>query len=259
MKIPKELKDINLKQLESIANIDETTSLQERRLREIAILCNMDYNELYYSKDIKTVTKLIDDLKWFYQITTDDIKQDIFEFNVNNINYKLIKEMNELTFGQWVDLDYYISENQNNYWTMTKYIMALCSSINGVDHSYPSTANDLSERVSIIENLSLDIVFGYTSYFLKKKDRLKELSQVYSMLNSQNQNGQVIGNPTIKNGDGLRWPMTWLMAMFLGLMMSIGWIYLHVYLPCQSRMKEVSLKVKSILRLNTNTKVNKTL
>jgi hypothetical protein len=41
--------------------------------------------------------------------------------------------------------------------------------------------------------------------------------------------------------------------------MSIGWIYIHVYLPCQSRMKEVSLKVKSILRLNTNTKVNKTL
>jgi hypothetical protein len=258
MKIPKELKDIKLKQLESIANIDETTSLQERRLREIAILCNMDYNELYYSKDIKTVTKLIDDLKWFYQLTIDDINQDVFEFNVNNINYKLCQEMNELTFGQWVDLDFYISENQNNYWTMTKYIMALCSSINGVDHSYPSTANDLSERVSIIENLSLDIVYGYTSYFLKKKDRLKELSQVYSMLNSQNQNGQVIGNPTIKNGDGQAWYMTWLMAMFLGLMMSIGWIYIHVYLPCQSRMKEASLKVKSILRLNINTKVNKT-
>jgi hypothetical protein len=259
MKIPKELKDINLKQLESIANIDETTSLQERRLREIAILCNMDYNELYYSKDIKTVTKLIDDLKWFYQLTPQDINQDVFEFNVNNINYKLCQEMNELTFGQWVDLDYYISENQNNYWTMTKYIMALCSSINGVDHSYPSTSNDLSERVSIIENLSLDIVYGYTSYFLKKKDRLKELSQVYSILNSQNQNGQVIGNPTIKNGDGQVWYMTWLMAMFLGLMMSIGWIYIHVYLPCQSRMKEVSLKVKSILRLNTNTNLNKTL
>lgn len=259
MKIPKELKEINLKQLESIANIDENATLQERRLREIAILCNMDYNELYYSKDVKSVTKLIDDLKWFYQLTTDDINQDVFEFNVNNINYKLCKEMNELSFGQWVDLDYYISENQNNYWTMTKYIMALCSSINGVDHSYPSTANDLSERVSIIENLSLDIVYGYTSYFLKKKDRLKELSQVYSMLNSQNQNGQVIGNHTIKNGDGLRWPMTWLMAMFLGLMMSIGWIYIHVYLPCQSRMKEVSLKVKSILRLKQNTKLNKTL
>jgi hypothetical protein len=259
MKIPKELKDINLKQLESISNIDETTSLQERRLREIAILCNMDYNELYYSKDVKSITKLIDDLKWFYQLTINDIKQDVFEFNVNNINYKLCQEMNELTFGQWVDLDYYISENQNNYWTMTKYIMALCSSINGIDHSYPSTANDLSERVSIIENLSLDIVFGYTSYFLKKKTKLKELSQVYSMLNSQNQNGQVIGNPTIKNGDGQAWYMTWLMAMFLGLMMSIGWIYIHVYLPCQSRMKEVSLKVKSILRLNTNTKVNKTL
>jgi hypothetical protein len=259
MKIPKELKDINLKQLESIANIDETTSLQERRLREIAILCNMDYDELYYSKDIKTVTNAMNDLKWFYQLTTDDINQDVFEFTHDNVNYKLIKEMNELTFGQWVDLDYYISDNQENYWTMTKYIMALCSSINGVDHSYPSTSNELSERVSVIENLSLDIVYGYTSHFLKKKDRLKELSQVYSILNSQNQNGQVIGNPTIKNGDGQAWYMTLLMQMFLGLMMLIGWTYIHVYLPCQLKMKEVSLKVKYKLRLNINTNLNKTL
>ena len=108
MKIPKELKDINLKQLELISDIDENATLQERRLREIAILCNMDYNELYYSKDVKTVTKLIDELKWFYELSPQNIEQDIFEFNVNNINYKLIKEMNELTFGQWVDLDYYI-------------------------------------------------------------------------------------------------------------------------------------------------------
>jgi hypothetical protein len=259
MKIPKELKDIKLKQLELIADIDENSTSQERRLKEIAILCDMDYNDLYYSKDINTVTKLIDDLKWFYQLTTNDINQDVFEFTHDNVNYKLITEMNQLTFGQWVDLDYYISENQNNYWTMTKYIMALCSSINGVDHSYPSTSNDLSERVSVIENLSLDIVYGYTSYFLKKKDKLKELSQVYSILNSQNQNGETIGNPTIKNGDGQAWYMTWLMAMFLGLMMLIGWTYIHVYLPCLLKMKEVSLKVKSILRLNINTNLNKTL
>ena len=259
MKIPKELKDINLKQLELISDIDENATLQERRLKEIAILCNMDYNELYYSKDVKTVTKLIDELKWFYELSPQNIEQDIFEFNVNNINYKLIKEMNELTFGQWVDLDYYITENQNNHWTMTKYIMALCSSINGVEHSYPSTSIELSERVSIIENLTVDIVFGYTSYFLKKKDRLKELSQVYSILSSQNQNGQDIGNLTIKNGDGQAWYMTLLMQMFLGLMMLIGWTYIHVYLPCQLKMKEVSLRVKSKLRLKQNTNLNKTL
>jgi hypothetical protein len=259
MKVPKELKEINLKQLELISDIDENATLQERRLKEIAILCNMDYNELYYSKDVKTVTKLIDELKWFYELSPQNIEQDVFEFNVNNINYKLIKEMNELTFGQWVDLDYYITENQNNHWTMTKYIMALCSSIKGVDHSYPSTSIELSERVSIIENLTVDIVFGYTSYFLKKKDRLKELSQVYSILSSQNQNGQDIGNPTIKNGDGQAWYMTLLMEMFLGLVMSIGWTYIHVYLPCQLKMKEVSLKVKSKLRLKQNTNLNKTL
>jgi hypothetical protein len=254
MKIPKKLNDINLKQLELIADIDENTTLQERRLREIAILCNIDYNELYYSKDVKTVTKLIDELKWFYELTPQNIQQDIFEFKHDNVEYKLIKELNELTFGQWVDLDYYITDNQNNHWSMTKYIMALCSSIKGVDHSYPSTAKDLTERVSIIENLSLDIVYGYTSYFLKKKDRLKELSQVYSILNSQNQNGEVIGNLTMKNGDGQVWYMTWLMEMFLGLMILTGWIYIHVYLPCQLKMKEVLLRVKYKLQLNTNIK-----
>jgi hypothetical protein len=257
MKIPKELKDIKLKQLESIANIDENSTTQEKRLKEIAILCNMDYDELYYSKDIKTITNAMNDLKWFYELTTDDINQDVFEFTHDNVNYKLIKDMNELTFGQWVDLDYYISDNQENYWTMTKYIMALCSSIKGVDHSYPSTSNDLSERVSIIENLPLDIVYGYTSYFLKKKDRLKELSQVYSILNSQNQNGEVTMNHTTKNGDGQAWYMTLLMQMFLGLMMLIGWTYIHVYLPCQLKMKEVSLKVKYKLRLKQNTNLNR--
>lgn len=254
MKVPKKLNEINLKQLELIADIDENATLQERRLREIAILCNIDYNELYYSKDVKTVTKLIDELKWFYELSPQNIEQDIFEFKYDNVEYNLVKEMNELTFGQWVDLDYYISDNQNNHWTMTKYIMALCTSIKGVEHSYPSTAKDLSERVSIIENLTVDIVFGYTSYFLKKKDRLKELSQVYSILSSQNQNGEVIGNPTMKNGDGQAWYMTWLMEMFLGLMMLIGWTYIHVYLPCQLKMKEVLLRVKYKLQLNTNTK-----
>jgi hypothetical protein len=102
-------------------------------------------------------------------------------------------------------------------------------------------------------------VFGYTSYFLKKKDRLKELSQVYSILSSQNQNGEVTMNHTTKNGDGQRWYMTLLMEMFLGLVMSIGWTYIHVYLPCQLKMKEVSLKVKSKLRLKQNTNLNKTL
>lgn len=254
MIIPKKLNDIKLKQLELIANIDENSTLQEKRLKEIAILCNIDYNDLYYSKDVNSVTNIMNELKWFYELTPQDINQDIFEFTYDNVNYKLVKDMNELTFGQWVDLDFYISENQDNYWTMTKYIMALCSSINGVDHSYPSTSNELSERVSIIENLSLDIVYGYTSHFLKKKTKLKELSQVYSILSSQNQNGEAIGNPTTKNGDGQRWYMTWLMAMFFALMMSIGWIYIHVYLPCQLKMKEVLLRARYKLRLNTNTK-----
>lgn len=254
MKVPKKLNDINLKQLELIAEIDEDIPNQEKRLKEIAILCHTSYDELYYSKDIENLTKLIDELKWFYELKPSDIENDIFNFNYNGTEYKLIKELNELTFGQWVDLDYYITDNQHNYWTMTKYIMALCSSIKGVEHSYPSNSNELSERVSIIENLTLDIVYGYTSYFLKKKEKLKSLSQVFSILNSQNQNGQLIGNPTMKNGDGNQWYMTLLMEMFLRSMILIGWIYIHVYLPCRLKMKEVLLKVKSKLLLNTNTK-----
>jgi hypothetical protein len=258
MKIPKKLNEINLKQLELIADIDENATNQERRLKEVAILCNIDYDELYYSKDIKTVTNAMNELKWFYELTPNDIENDIFNFNYDGIEYELIKELNELTFGQWVDLDYYITENQNNYWTMTKHIIALCSSIKGQQHSYPSTSNELKERVSIIEKLSLDIIYGYTSYFLKKKKKLKELSQVYSILNFQNQNGQIIGNHTTKNGDGQAWYMTLLVEMFLKLMILIGWTYIHVYLPCRLKMKEVSLKIKSKLQLNKNTKTNKT-
>ena len=244
MKVPKSLTEIKLTQLEAIANIGENVTEQERRLKEIAILCNVDYNDLYYQSDINTVSKVIADLKWFYDLKLTDLKQDVTEFIVDGVQYQLIKDMNELKFGQWVDLDYYIAENQDNYWTMTKYIMALCSSIKGKEHSYPSTQSELAERVSIIENLSLDIVYGYTSMYLKKKENLRELLEVYSILSSQNQSGENTGNLTTKNGDGQPWYMTWLMVMFLGSMMSIGWTYTHVYLPCRSKMRDLSLKLK---------------
>lgn len=257
--VPKSLKDIKLKQLEMIADIDDDCQLSERRLKEFAILCNIDYNELYYSRDLKEVTKLINDLKWFYEIKLLDIEQNVFEFKYEDVEYVLMKEMNELTFGQFVDLDYYIVENQDNHWRLTKYIMALCSSIKGKEHSYPTNQKELQERLSIIENLSLDIVYGYTSYYLKKKVIVKELSHLYSTLSSQQVNMESSGKSTTKNGAGQRWYMTLLQAILLTFFLLIGWTYIHVYLPCRLKMSEVLLKLKLLNPLKLSTKNNKTL
>ena len=246
MKIPKSLKDIKLKQLEQIADIDIENE-KDRRLNEIAILCNITIDELYYSTNIETITNSINELKWFYDLKSEDIV-DCFEFTYNGIEYELIQEMNELTFGQWMDLDYYIQTHQANYWTLTKHIIALCSSIKNEKHSYPSTSKELSKRVLIIEDLPLDIIYGYTNYFLKKKMKWNNLQDLimYLELSSQNQNGQTTMKSITQSMDGQHMLGHFLAKMLLNLMMFLGWVYMTVYLPLVSLTQKIKLNLKLI-------------
>jgi hypothetical protein len=244
MKIPKDLKDIKLSQLEKIADIIYDTET-EQRLKEIAILCDTTYEELIHSTDIEATTKLLNEMKWFYQINPDDV-QNVFSFQYQGIKYNLITEMNQLVFGQWVDLNAYIPMYQDNHWTLTKYIMALCSSIEGQEHSYPSTADELNKRLTIIENLSLDIVYGYTSYFLKKKMRWNNIQDMimFLELNSQKMNTISSIQNTNKNMDGVQWFGNLLGKMLLKFLQFLGWTYLHVYLPSVSLIAKIISKLK---------------
>ena len=235
MKVPKSLEEIKITALEQIAVL-ENEDEKERRWKEIAILCNTDYNDMMQNQDIISVVSSINEIKWFYELDPESIEQK-FEFEYEGIKYKLIKEMNELVFGQWVDITTYTELHQNNYWTATKYIIALCSSIEGQEHSYPKTEKELLERLNVIENIGLDVIYGYTSYFNLKKKAWKNLSNLSLQLNSIQQNIVDSGQDTIKNGAGQGFFMTYVGVILLILMICVGWIYTKCYIPLVSKMK----------------------
>ena len=249
MNIPKTLKDLTLKDIEPLGLIKEEDEMTFR-LKEIAVLTKQSFDDIY-NLPIEEANKLINELKWFFVLDPKDI--DVYtEFEYKGIKYELMKEMNELSFGQFVDLEASIKRHQSNYWTLTKYIMALCSKIEGKEHSYPKTKKELEERIKIIEEQTLDIVFGYTGFFLTKKQLWKTLSNQYLLLSSHQQNMGIIINSTMKNGDGKGFFMTCVMEIFLIIIMCVGWVYMNVYGPCRLKMKEGLSKLKSIMKFKKN-------
>jgi len=242
MKYPKQLKEITIEQMENIALID-TEDDNRRRLQEVAILCNTDYESLINDTDIEKVNELINGVKWFYDLQMEDIGEPVFEFNHKGINYSLVKELSELTFGQWIDLDLLITNNQDNAWAMTRFIIT-CLSKSDKQKAYFKDPKDLYNRADEFKSLTLDKVFNYTSYFFKKKRKWNQLSLLSSTLNLESQSMDISTISTTTNGDGQGFFMTLLAKILLNSIVLVGWIYtkyLH-YFP--SKMKEVKFNQK---------------
>lgn len=258
MLIPKSLSEIKYFQLAAIGNLNaEELTQTELRLSEIAILCDSTL-EYLYSLNLNDLNKVLSEIDWFYKLNMEDINE-VLEFNYNGITYQFIKEMNELTGGQWVDLTNYIDQHQENIWLQNKYILALCSRIKGVEHSYPKTMNELEERLMMIEDLTLDITHGYRQYFIKKKIKWNHLSQMYSQLNSQNQNTHNSLQDTINSMDGMGFYWIWLGEILYSIIYLIGWVYMKFYQPLVSIIVKLKLKlnITNILMLKTNKQLNK--
>jgi hypothetical protein len=242
--IPKQLSEISIDKMEMIAQLDiENIDTQKLRFNEMAILCDMDVNELLSSTDIEDVGKIIKGLNWFYDLSFDDIETTTFSFEHNNKTYTLVEELNELTFGQWIDLDGLIKANQDNYWTMTRYIIA-CISKESNQSNPLNTMKELEARANEFKSLTLDKVFNYTSYFFKKKRKWNQLSNLYSQLHSPNQSMDISTQATIKSGAGQGFFMTLLNKTLLSMIMLIGWVYMKFSHFFPSKMKGGKLKNK---------------
>lgn len=254
IKTPKSLNELTLKMIEPLGDVYDT-DVTNFRLKEIAVLVGMEYNDVY-KLPLETANDLLKKLEWFYKLDPKDI-QPVYEFEHNGIQYTLMKEINELVMGQWVDLDAYMN-NIKNHWTLTKHIIALCSQIKGVEHSYPNNGKELEKRLKVIEELPLNIVFGYTGFFLTKRLQWKELSHQYLILNSLNQNMDINTQTITKNGGGLKsWLVNCAMEIFLNMMVCVGWVYMNVLPFFQLQMKKLKSKLKSITSLMKNIKRNK--
>lgn len=251
MNIPKQLSDIKLYHLELLTGLDFEDN-KDRRLNEIAVICDTTLDELY-NLSIKELQDVISEVEWFFLLTPEDVEMK-FEFDVDGEKFELAKSYNDLTGGQFIDLNYYIENNKHNHWTVTKYMMAICSKSD--KNNIVGSLDELNRRVKIIENLGLDIVYGYATYFIEKKKSLNNLSTVISTITVQ-QSSQDSGHNITESGVGQGFFMSIVGEIFLGLMICLGWVYQTFFLHLPIQMKQIKLKIKSIITSITN--INKSL
>ena len=115
IQIPTQLSEINLDQYQKyLKAIDETESEYKLGSKMIEIFCNIPVADIYKFRvsHISSVSKTLE--KVFKQETPTLIKH----FQINNIDYGFIPNLDEMTFGEYVDLDNSIKDWQEMHKAM---------------------------------------------------------------------------------------------------------------------------------------------
>lgn len=107
--IPTKLSDISLRQYKAFLKIQSNeTNEKILNAQMIRIFCNVEMKQVMLLKlnDVNEITKRIYDL-------LDSKPSLVSKFELNNIVYGFQPELDEMTFGEYIDLDRYIGDWDN--------------------------------------------------------------------------------------------------------------------------------------------------
>ena len=162
MYLPKQWSEISLEQFIEISEIDKTQGVNAYNSDMLAILTEMSYDDID-ELDIDEMTKIVDDMKWVLSQPSKLYKSEILEMKV--------KPFNKLCLYEYIDLDYYFT---NNYIKNLANICAILyrqSNINewGEEILEPYEY-DCTIRADRFLDLSITDVYGIINEFLKFRD-----------------------------------------------------------------------------------------
>jgi len=192
--VPNDLSEIKLWQYQKFLKIqNDNTDEHFLASKMIEIFCGIELKEAYKikAKDVYKITNILADM--FEQ--KPKLKQ---RFVLNNIEYGFIPNLDDMTLGEYVDLDTYISK-----WEHIEKAMAVL---------YRPVTNKLKDKYNIEEykadkqdkykDMSLDIVFGSILFFYRLGIDLSKVMMSYLDKQDKEMNSQQLTNLG-KNGDGI--------------------------------------------------------
>jgi hypothetical protein len=104
IKIPEGWEDVTVEQYQKIISLKEHNILEV-----IAILLNVEI-ETIKKIDVKSLNSIISNISWVSKLDLDASYKNIIELDGRQFGF--INKLTDLTLGEWIDLEYYI-ENQN--------------------------------------------------------------------------------------------------------------------------------------------------
>jgi hypothetical protein len=192
--VPTELNEITLKQYQKFLKVQDSkqnnTFLQTKM---IEIFCNVKMQDALNIKlsDADRISSLIS--KMFEQ------KPDLVKsFWLNNVEYGFVPDLDEITLGEYIDLDTYMGEWENIQIAMNVLYRPIKQKLG---QKYLIEEYDPDTKDKLI-NMPMDAVFGSIIFFYRLGIELSKTMMNY--LENKEGNLQVQGLDFLKNGDGIQ-------------------------------------------------------
>jgi hypothetical protein len=197
--IPETWNDITLNQFQNYTSemkkdINQTTRL----IQTISSLCNINFTDATKMK-IKDVKKIASDIYNLLQIKPNTFI-NIFEFK--KVKYAFIPKLDDITIGEYADLEFYLSDTDkmwdNMHWIMSILYREIKEEKDGkyiIEDYAPS-----KDRANIFKNIGMDIVYSASNFFLTLGEELIETMPSYIQEKEKQQMTKILQE--IQNGGG---------------------------------------------------------
>ena len=200
--IPEKLSEITLNQYQSwlkVAEGKEITPFLQQKM--IEIFCNVTLKQVLMIKatDIDSITNDIN--KVF-----EEKPKLITMFKLNEMEFGFIPKLDEVTFGEYVDLDSYLP----NWETMHKAMSVLFRPVTFKKKEQYLVSDYEGSGKYDLRNMTLDVVFGALVFFWSLKNELQKHILNYLANQKEVPVSQELRD-SLKSGAGINqfmgWPM----------------------------------------------------
>ena len=191
--VPNDLSEIKLSQYQKFIKAqDQNQDESFLATKIIEIFCHIDNKQAFQMKlkDVNSITKTISNM-------FEQKPQLINRFTMNGIEYGFIPNLDEMSLGEYVDLDTYIS----NWDEMEKAMAVLYRPIqNKYKHKY-SIEDYTAQGQEVYKDMPLSVVFGSMFFFYRLGMDLSKIMIAYFQ-DKQDLHSQESNN-SVKSGDGI--------------------------------------------------------
>ena len=168
--VPKSWDEVFLDQYQEIIKINETDSpFFIKQMNTLSILTDtLVDDDVWEDMDIEEMAIITKGLSWLKQDPSDQFKQVIDKYT--------IKDINTLTLGEFIDLEFFFSEN---YIDNLPKICAILYRQNKLDEwgnivVEPYSVIVLNDRAKTFESLPINNIYGIIKYYLDFKEKIIE-------------------------------------------------------------------------------------
>lgn len=205
--IPDELSDITLEQYQKFAklNTEENQNTNFLLHKMVEIFCRLDLKDIARIK-FNYVTQIVNDLNNIFNTKTELIPT----FKMKGVEYGMIPKLDDITLGEYIDLD----NNISDWETMHKAMAVLYRPIKlKKDHRYQIEEYTGEEDAAKFKDMPLDVVMGSLVFFWSLSSELLQTTLKYL---AQEMKEELTFQQRVileESGVGINQSMDWLKGM----------------------------------------------